>query len=226
VTEEQSPYDPLSRFSLGESVERALLESSCGSLPPPTRFRGAGIYAIYYDGDFEPYRWIASPDCQNPIYVGKAMPPGARRGGVGLGVEAGFALYDRLREHAQSIQQAENLEIEDFSCRYLVTDDIWIPLGESIAIRKFQPLWNRGPVDGFGIHNPGSGRGNQQRSAWDVLHPGRPFARDLPVNRTPAQIAELVREYFEGVLPPQAPTADEEEATPVADPDPDAQLRT
>jgi hypothetical protein len=224
VTAERQPYDPLSRFSLGESVERALLESPCGPLPPQTRFKGAGIYAIYYHGDFELYERIVSEGCDVPIYVGKAMPPGARRGGVGLGADPGTALHDRLRQHARSIQQARNLELDDFSCRYLVTDDIWIPLGESIAIRKFQPLWNRGPVDGFGIHDPGGGRGDQQRSAWDVLHPGRPFAEDLPANRTPEQIAQAVREYLDGLLPPQEPTADEDEAPPVAEPDPDAQL--
>jgi hypothetical protein len=52
-------------------------------------------------------------------------------------------LFRRLNEHAQSIAQAENLELSDFSCRYLVVDDIWIPLGESLLIEKFAPIWTR-----------------------------------------------------------------------------------
>ncbi|WP_218119560.1 Eco29kI family restriction endonuclease [Roseospirillum parvum] len=54
-------------------------------------------------------------------------------------------------------------------------DDIWIPLGESLLISRFVPLWNKW-VDGFGNHDPGGGRYNQERSRWDVLHPGRPWA--------------------------------------------------
>ena len=110
-----------------------------------------------------------------PIYVGKAVPLGARRGGYGLGESSGEVLYRRLREHAMSIQQVTNLALEDFRCRYLVVDDIWIPLGESLLISMFVPLWNH-RLDGFGNHDPGAGRYNQQRSAWDEVHPGRPWA--------------------------------------------------
>ncbi|MBL8260560.1 MAG: Eco29kI family restriction endonuclease, partial [Candidatus Competibacteraceae bacterium] len=44
------------------------------------------------------------------------------------------ALRDRLRQHATSIDQAENLELGDFHYRCLVVDDIWIPLGENMMI--------------------------------------------------------------------------------------------
>jgi len=40
------------------------------------------------------------------------------------------------------------------------------------------PLWNT-VIDGFGNHDPGAGRYNQAKSAWDVLHPGRPWAERL-----------------------------------------------
>jgi hypothetical protein len=117
-------------------------------LPPTTPFTGAGIYAIYYVGDFAAYAAIAAGNrggrFQNPIYVGKALPPGARRGRYGLGESPGTVLFKRLREHAGSIQQTKNLKLEDFLCRYLVTDDIWIPLAEAVLIERFKPLWNRG----------------------------------------------------------------------------------
>jgi hypothetical protein len=59
-----------------------------------------------------------------------------------------------------------------------VVDDIWIPLGESLLIEMFSPVWNR-LIDGFGNHDPGKGRYQQQRSPWDVLHPGRSWAEKL-----------------------------------------------
>ncbi len=92
------------------------------------------------------------------------------------------ALYDRLREHAESIKQAENLSLSDFACRYLAVDDVWIPLAESLLIETFKPLWNI-LVDGFGNHDPGGGRYNQRRSAWDLLHPGRLWAERLRTAR-------------------------------------------
>lgn len=67
-------------------------------------------------------------------------------------------------------------------CRYLVVDDIWIPLGESLLIEKLQPLWNI-TLDGFGNHDPGGGRYKQQRSPWDVMHPGRDWAAKCSENR-------------------------------------------
>ena len=53
-----------------------------------------------------------------PIYVGKAVPAGARKGGFGLGLKPGRDLYKRLREHAESVEQAENLDLADFRCRF------------------------------------------------------------------------------------------------------------
>jgi len=78
--------------------------------------------------------------------------------------------------------KASNLSLEDFHCRYLVVDDIWIPLAESLLIEMFSPLWNL-VIDGFGNHAPGAGRYNQQKSPWDVLHPGRAWAEKLLKNR-------------------------------------------
>ena len=113
-----------------------------------------------------------------PIYVGKAVPAGARKGGFGLGADPGQVLYKRLAEHAASIEQAHNIDLADFRCRFLVVDDIWIPLAESLLIEMYLPLWNR-KIDGFGNHDPGKGRYNQQKSAWDLIHPGRPWAEKL-----------------------------------------------
>lgn len=196
----EQPYNPLDKAHLGESVARALLARPVVTLPPPEPFRGAGIYALYYAGGFPPYRIIMEKNVHAawalPIYIGKAIPLGARRGGYGLSEAPGEVLYRRLREHATSIQQAENLALEDFTCRYLVVDDIWIPLGEALLITMFSPLWNA-RVDGFGNHDPGAGRYNQQRSAWDALHPGRPWAARLrPHARSQAAMLQSIAAHL------------------------------
>lgn len=183
----EPPYNPLDKRNLGISVTDAMLVRPATALPGrEDRFTGAGIYAIYYVGDFPVYAPIAERNRENrfeaPIYVGKAIPAGARRGGVGLGESPGFVLFGRLREHAESINQARNLELSDFYCRYLTVDDIWIPLGESLLIQRFSPIWNT-TLDGFGNHDPGRGRYNQQKPPWDVIHPGRPWAERLQSNR-------------------------------------------
>lgn len=194
------PFNPLDKKNLGESVAEALLLQPVHELPPAP-FIGAGIYAIYYTGGFPDYVEIAKKNRKDkygwPIYVGKAVPAGARKGGFGLDGDSGQVLYRRLVEHATSIQQAENLDIKDFACRYLVVDDIWIPLAESMLIEMFSPLWNQ-VIEGFGNHDPGSGRYNQQKSPWDVLHPGRPWASRLkdPSKRDNNGVREAVAKYI------------------------------
>ncbi|MFQ5672895.1 MAG: Eco29kI family restriction endonuclease, partial [Nitrospinales bacterium] len=182
---EETPYNPLDKKNLGVSVADALLLQPMTLLPPEKAFVGAGIYAIYYVGDYPAYQPITERNknekFEAPIYVGKAVPPGARKGGFGLNTPPGNVLFKRLSEHADSIENTKNLKISDFSCRYLVVDDIWIPLGESLLIEMLSPLWNK-MIDGFGNHDPGKGRHNQQRSAWDVLHPGRSWAEKLQPN--------------------------------------------
>jgi hypothetical protein len=197
----EHPYNPLDKIHLGESVVRALLARPIIALPPPEPFVGAGLYALYYAGDFSAYHRIAEQNRQDvwalPIYIGKAVPAGARKGGYGLDEPPGQVLYRRLCEHAASIQQTTNLALGDFKCRYLVVDDIWIPLGESLLISMFVPLWNYS-LDGFGNHDPGSGRYNQRRSAWDEIHPGRPWAAKLrPAARSHAEILQRIVEFLQ-----------------------------
>lgn len=172
------PFNPLDKTNLGSSVADALLARPALPLAELEKFPGAGVYAIYYSGEFKPYAALAalnsSGDFHAPIYVGKAVPEGARKGGS-LESKPGRVLFRRLAEHAETIRAAVNLNIDDFHCRFLVVDDIWIPLGESLLIARFSPIWNS-LVDGFGNHDPGSGRHAGMRPRWDVLHPGRLWA--------------------------------------------------
>lgn len=192
------PYNPLDTRNLGASVAEALLERSPQSLGDLQPFLGAGIYALYYVGDAPTYAAIADANLGGhwrwPIYVGKAVPSGARKA-LSTG-KSGRYLFNRLREHAESVASAENLRLEDFHCRYLVVEDIWIPLGESLLIAKFTPIWNR-MIDGFGNHDPGAGRYNGMRPRWDVLHPGRAWA--LRCKERP-ETAELIASEIEAHL--------------------------
>ncbi|MBZ0253717.1 MAG: Eco29kI family restriction endonuclease [Candidatus Methylomirabilis sp.] len=162
-----------------------MLERTAVTLREIGDFRGAGVYAIYYSGAFPPYRRIAERNrdgaFEAPIYVGKAVSQGARKGVLNIDAPPGKVLAKRLREHRESIEQATNLDVKDFHCRYLVVEDIWVPLGESLLIQRTSPLWNL-VVDGFGNHDPGKGRHAGQQPLWDVVHPGRPWASRLARN--------------------------------------------
>lgn len=219
----QEPYNPLAKANLGESVGEALLRVPVRPLSETGHLVGAGVYAIYYTGAFPAYAPIAARNADNqflqPIYVGKAVPKGARKGGLGFDAGKGKALRDRLAQHASSINEASNLELADFHYRALTVDDIWIPLGENVVIEKYQPLWNR-VIDGFGNKTPGRGRATQKRSSWDVLHPGRKFVEALALAANPLSadgIAQKVADFFAGKLPEtEKIVTDDEEGEEVA----------
>lgn len=155
-------------------------------LPPPEAFSGTGVYAIYYKGAFDLYSKSAARNkdkCTQPIYVGKAVPEGWRTTRTTSAKDS--TLNRRLREHARGITQSTNLNIGDFLCRFMIlagVESIMITIVEAELIRKHKPLWNTA-VDGFGNHDPGSGRYNQAKSEWDALHPGRQWAERLTGQR-------------------------------------------
>lgn len=193
------PFNPLDKSNLGESVADAVMNSPVQHLPPEP-FIGAGVYMLYYVGDYPLYKRLAKRNkggkFLNPIYVGKAVPAGARKGGFALEVDHGTALLKRLTEHSESISAANNLELRDFYCRFLVVDDIWIPLAESLLIEKFTPVWNK-VLDGFGNHNPGKGRHSGKMPFWDCVHSGRDWAFNLqPCAYSKNELEEKVTSYL------------------------------
>lgn len=197
---DSSPYNPLDKVNLGKSVADALLQQPPVALGDLKQFRGVGIYAIYYRGSLEAYRQltdlISSHGIEVPIYVGKADPEGTRKGLAQFTMTSTTKLYKRLQEHALSIKAATNLDTVDFYCRYLVVDEIWIPLGEALLIARFAPVWNQ-LVDGFGNHPPGKNRAAGMRSRWDVLHPGRSWVENIGQRtETPEQIANDIVEHL------------------------------
>ncbi len=207
------PYNPLDKLNLGRSVAEALLLRPVAPLSNTTGLIGAGVYAIYYAGGFPAYTPVTEKNrdgaFSQPIYVGKAVPKGARKGGLTFDASTGTAMRDRLRTHASSIREATNIELSDFHFRALVVDDVWIPLGENMMIELFQPIWNR-VIDGFGNKTPGARRFTQYRSLWDVLHPGRKFAlKQADSGTTPQDVMDRLDAYFAGKA---VPLISEEEA--------------
>jgi|ERR1019366_2205504 hypothetical protein len=156
-----APYDPLDLRTLAESMAKVVLEQRVHPLAKVPSFEGAGIYVIYYTGSYEPYQSIAQKNknqkWKQPIYVGEAARKGGRKGGVLAEGPAGKVLFNRLKNHLDSIRNTKNLKVDDFWCRYLALKDFFIPLCESLLIDRYTPIWNK-VIDGFGNEVVGAGR--------------------------------------------------------------------
>ncbi len=177
---EEHIFQSKSFIELIDEAVDFMVNTPMESLPPEDKFAGGGVYALYYKGDFSLYKKIYHKNPDLPIYVGKAVLPGWRQG-RGTTKENNPALYRRLNEHSKSIISVNNLELKDFSCRFVVLksqEADLIGTVEAGMTRKFSPLWNS-HIDGFGNHDPGKGRYEQAKSEWDVLHPGRVWANRL-----------------------------------------------
>ena len=157
------------RFSNGTPVH---------SLPLTENFFGTGVYALYYIGQnavYEKYAVLNRLAYTHPIYVGKAVPKGWRQARItDSELNQSRELHNRLREHSKNITIGAGISIEEFRCRFVIFEDM-ISTIEAALIKLNQPLWNVA-VDGFGNHDPGRGRYEQAKSAWDVIHPGRAWA--------------------------------------------------
>ena len=165
-------------------------------LPPPEKFLGTGVYALYYTSDnplYTRYKELNRLSYDFPIYVGKAVPEGWRQSRISDSESTqSNELYRRLREHSRSISAGDGIDLSDFSCRFVIFEregSDMIGSIEAALIKLNQPLWNS-CVDGFGNHDPGKGRYEQARSDWDVIHTGRVWADRL--NGTPKSKNDVV----------------------------------
>lgn len=204
MSSEYRPYNPLDQSSIADSLARATLDKTPVPLAGLSSFVGVGTYVLYYVGPFPAYAALTERDPNGhpfrPIYIGKADLRG-RRTGISSSdddptARPGAELFTRLAKHRTSIEAVNNLDVNDFLCRYLVIEPLYAALGEAMLIRKYMPVWNS-VIDGFGNNDPGRGRYAGMAPKWDVLHPGRAWAsRCQPRGETQAQIAAEAEQYI------------------------------
>ena len=163
------------------------------ALPPEHAGLGSGVYALYYMGDFKHYESLPNREII-PLYVGKAVIPGGRKGSGNTKEISRNFIVRRLLEHSRTIGETKNLNLEDFKCRWLTVVPHFVGSAEAILIDHYRPIWNC-LVSGFGIHTPGAGRRKQAKSDWDTLHPGRSFATGLPVGNNLKEIVARIRAH-------------------------------
>lgn len=191
--------DPSDPITVGKLIAETLLVQPRIALDAVAdqKFYGSGVYAIYYTGDFDAYR--PASGTETPLYVGKVDPktPGAE-----TVEQQGTKLYDRLRgDHARSINLAENLNIADFECRYLVVKSAWQNTAETYLIDRFQPVWNNevGVCFGIGKHGDSAKTRSNKRSPWDTLRPGRKWAwadGNVANEKSPEQIKQDIAKHY------------------------------
>jgi hypothetical protein len=191
-------FDPTAPRVIGKLVASTLLTQPRLPLKDmvDARFYGAGVYAIYYRGNFDAYRPVSGKEY--PLYVGKADPAELHASGPR---EQGERLSTRLRDHARSIRGTTNLKIEDFDCRYLVVRSAWVETAEDHLIEQFKPVWNKETkvCYGFGKHGDDPETRGNKRSPWDTLHPDREWATregNAPSAKSVAEIKASIRNHF------------------------------
>lgn len=194
-------FDPSDPRLVGRFVGLALVAQPKVALGEIERVYGSGVYALYYHGSFRAYAPISN--AEHPIYVGKADPAdGAATTPQGQGAR----LHGRIRDHQRSIEKAENLELDDFRCRYLVVQSGWQTAAESHLIKLFRPIWNseEGIAFGVGKHGDSSSTRANKRSPWDTLHPGRSWAWSDPCIEDQVPQCEIIKKitaHFKEVPP-------------------------
>lgn len=191
-----SIFDPSAPNTAGRVVALTLVAQPRHPLSEIPDFYGAGVYAIYYRGDFVPYRLLSNTD--HPIYVGQAAPDEASaKDAVGQGTK----LSARLREHARNIRKVDStLNISDFECRFLIVQSGFQTSAENYLINFFRPIWNAETKVCFGLgkHGDSSDTRANKRSPWDTLHPGRTWAESTVIDQKPyEQIVEQIAAHLE-----------------------------
>jgi len=179
--------------TVGAVVAHQLMKVDPIRLSDIQPFFGSGVYAIFYDGDHPVYQAISGTDC--PIYVGKAGPENAL---ASTPREQGKKLFGRIKEHRdKSIHRAVDLDISDFSCRYLVTQSGWEESAENRLIAEYRPVWVKevGVCSGLGKHGDTA---RTELSEWDVLHAGRKWASGQTSlkGKTKEDVAKAIQNHF------------------------------
>lgn len=188
--------DPSDPRQMGVLIGNALEDVTPVPLASVGKFYGSGVYALYYSGDFPAYGAIRKT--RVPIYVGKADPdlPTAKNPR-----EQGARVSSRLSEHAKTIGRAGNLDIAEFTCRFLVIQSGFQSAAEEYLIRRYHPVWNKEVkvCPGFGKHGDTA---RTELSPWDVIHSGRAWAaqQESRSGRTAKTVSKAIEAHFRNLL--------------------------
>ena len=93
----ESIFDPIDPNTAGRVVALTLVAQTRHPLAKIPEFYGAGVYAIYSRGNFEPYAPLKGMD--HPIYIGKADPDNQAAKDA---VSQDTKLSARLNKHAKT----------------------------------------------------------------------------------------------------------------------------
>jgi hypothetical protein len=185
------------------SAQRAL--ESAPTIPLAARDHllttGEGIYALYYSGSHDLYKAVSSTECSVPLYVGTA----ASRHRRVCSADPSFnnELRRRLGSYRQTIEYCQNLRASDFRVRYLQAEGHRLKGIELLMLADHRPVWNT-VLPGLGSGDPGKNRPRAQRSPWDELHPGRPWAAKLaPCGRSVQELQAAVLRHFTEFAAPE-----------------------
>jgi len=173
------------------------------TIPVSERFHGTGVYAVYCiakKGAYKDFHEVNRTSYDVPIYIGKAVPAGWRQArSANAENSESYELNNRIREHGRSIEQGAGLRLNDYRCRFMILEGAesdLIGTVEAALIRSYKPLWNS-LIDGFGNHDPGSGRYEQAVSDWDVCHPGRLWAKKCKgKHNSKKELLESIRDFM------------------------------
>jgi len=192
-----SIFDPGNPRTIAFFIALALTSQDREKLSGVRDVHGAGVYAIYYKGDFPLYAKISCTE--TPIYIGQAAPMSER---ARTPNEQGPRLSGRLNEHKRSIEKASaTLKISDFEYRALVVQSGWETGAENYLIKLFKPIWNKETrlVYGIGKHGDSSQTRRNKISPWDTLHKGRAWTGEdeLEAKKSVEKIKAELEDHFE-----------------------------
>lgn len=201
VKQPEHIFDPSNPNYMGRFTAAALLIQPRHPLAEVAKFYGAGVYALYYTGDFPAYEKISGKE--TPLYTGKADPKIAHAENP---TEQGESLSRRINEHRKSIQLVSGdggISLDDFEVRYLVTASGFQVTAENFLINYFKPIWNKETKICFGIgkHGDDANTRKNKKSPWDTLHPGRKWALASEELKTPAEIAADISDHLDAFPP-------------------------
>ncbi|MEP2705222.1 MAG: Eco29kI family restriction endonuclease [Roseibium sp.] len=189
----ESFFDPTEPRLIGHFVALALIAQDRRPLGEISKAYGSGVYAIYYKGPAEIYAPLSGTE--TPIYVGKAEPPENAK----TVLDQGTKLTDRLTEHRKNIDKVAGIELSDFECRALAVQSGYESSAEKHLIRLFEPIWNNETkiLFGLGKHGDSAATRKNNKSPWDTIHPGRPWAMGNPEAKSVTDIKSEVAAHFQ-----------------------------